>query len=170
MHLKPSLKTVLLAVAFGAFATSSQAQWQWTDKDGRKVFSDRPPPSDIAPKNILMQPAARAPVPAAEASAPVPAPAAKPAAPKLPVADARLEVKKKQAEDDELLKKKAEEEKFTKARSENCERAKKALATIESGVRISLVNAQGEREFMDDAARATESTRLRGIAQSDCPN
>jgi len=166
MHLKPSLKIVLLAVAFGAFAASSQAQWQWTDKDGRKVFSDRPPPADIAPKNILIRPAAREPVPPAEASAP----AARPAAPKLAATDARLEAKKKQAEDDELLKKKAEEEQLAKARSDNCDRAKKTLATIESGVRISLVNAKGERYYMDDTARAAESSRLRGIAQSDCAN
>jgi len=36
------------------------AQWQWIDKDGRKVFSDRPPPSDIAPNRILKQPGQRA--------------------------------------------------------------------------------------------------------------
>jgi hypothetical protein len=34
------------------------AQWQWIDKDGRKVYSDRSPPSDIQEKNILKRPAA----------------------------------------------------------------------------------------------------------------
>ncbi|WP_216088085.1 DUF4124 domain-containing protein, partial [Shigella flexneri] len=29
---------------------------QWVDKDGRKVFSDRPPPVDVPAKNILKQP------------------------------------------------------------------------------------------------------------------
>ena len=31
---------------------TASAQWEWTDKDGRKVFSDQGPPSDIPDKNI----------------------------------------------------------------------------------------------------------------------
>ncbi|MFX6884193.1 DUF4124 domain-containing protein, partial [Acinetobacter baumannii] len=55
------------------------AQWQWIDKDGRKVFSDRPPPQEIPEKNILKQPGgtraarpAAAPVPADAAAVPAP--------------------------------------------------------------------------------------------------
>ena len=33
-------KLLLLAVAC-TWAMGATAQWQWTDKDGRKVFSDR---------------------------------------------------------------------------------------------------------------------------------
>ena len=43
-------------------AIAAQAQYQWVDKDGRRVFSDRPPPADIPAKNVLTQPrGARAP-------------------------------------------------------------------------------------------------------------
>jgi hypothetical protein len=38
----------------------AQAQWQWVDKDGRKVFSDRAPPPDIPARNILRQPGSSA--------------------------------------------------------------------------------------------------------------
>ena len=75
---------------------------------------------------------------------------------------------KKQAEEEENLKKKTEEENLAKTRADNCERAIKALTTVQSGARISLINAKGEREFMDDAGRATEAKRLQGIAESDC--
>lgn len=170
MDIKFPLKSLAVALACGSFALSSLAQWQWVDKDGRKVFSDRAPPADIAPKNILTQPGAKVIVPPStgEAAAPVSPSPVKPAAPRLSGKDAQLEAKKKQAEEEENLKKKAEEENLAKTRADNCERAKKALATVQSGVRISLINPKGEREFMDDAGRATEAKRLQGIADSDC--
>ena len=34
-------KNVLVAIAGGVFAFSAFAQWQWVDKEGSKVFSDR---------------------------------------------------------------------------------------------------------------------------------
>ena len=45
-----------LLVALACFwSAGAMAQWQWLDKDGRKVFSDRPP-QDIAQDKILKQP------------------------------------------------------------------------------------------------------------------
>src|SRR6186713_1813524 len=41
MDLKLVSRTLILAVAGGSFALTAFAQWQWIDKDGRKVFSDR---------------------------------------------------------------------------------------------------------------------------------
>ena len=180
MKVTKLLKTLVLALAAGSFTASAVAQWQWMDKDGRKVFSDRPPPSDILEKNILKRPggltaspAAAPALPQGDEPAPEPtgtaAPAApKTSAPKLPAKDAQLEARKKAAEDQEAAKKKASEEKAALARGDNCERAKKALATMQSGMRVSVTNAKGEREFMDDNARATEVKRLQGIADNDC--
>ena len=82
--------------------------------------------------------------------------------------DKELEARKKQAADAEAAKRKAEEERVTKAKIENCARAKQAKASLESGVRISRTNAAGEREFMDDSAKATELKRIQGIITSDC--
>jgi hypothetical protein len=39
---------------------------------------------------------------------------------------------------------------------------------MDSGVRVGRVNASGEREIMDDAARAVETKRIQGIMASDC--
>jgi hypothetical protein len=174
MDFKSASKTLILALASSSFALTALAQWQWIDKDGRKVFSDRAPSTDIPQKNILKQPAHSAAEQAASdtAAAQPPAasaPAGKASAPKLSGKDAELETKKKQAEEQEAAKKKAEEETLAKARAENCERTKKSLATLQSGVRISTTtNAKGEREIMDDAARTVETKRLQGIIQSDC--
>ena len=103
----------------------------------------------------------------------VPAPSAvpaanAPAAPQIPVRDAELEAKKKQAEQAEEAKNKAELDRVSKARVESCERARKAKVTMESGVRLATTNAKGEREIMDDKAKAAESQRMDGIIRSDC--
>lgn len=177
MDLKLASKTLILALAGASFAVTAFAQWQWIDKDGRKVFSDRSPPADIKEKDILKRPGGTriattvAPAAAAEAAvSPTAAASAagKAGAPKLSGKDAQLEARKKQAEDEEAAKKKADEEKVAKAKAENCDRAKRGLLTFESGVRVSITNSKGEREFMDDNARAAETKRLRDITAADC--
>ena len=178
MDLKLVTRTLILAVAGGAFSVTALAQWQWIDKDGRKVYSDRSPPADIPAKNILKAPrgakvvaepvANDAPAAAPGAAASAPAAKSDPNAPKLTGKDAQLEAKKKQAEDEAAAKKLADEEKVTKAKAENCERAKKTLANLQSGQRISSTNAKGERDYMDDSAKAAEIKRIQGIVSSDC--
>ena len=175
-------KLLLLAIAC-TWALGAAAQWQWIDKDGRKVFSDRPPPQEIPQKNILKQPggaqpARPAPAAAASDSADATAPAgagATAAAPPKQAAsaprtgkDKALEEKKAQADAAEAAQKKAEEDKLAKAKAENCTRARQAKADYDSGRPIMQTNAQGERVFMDEAGRAAETKRLDGIIASDC--
>ena len=159
---------LLISLSAGAFA-----QWQWIDKDGRKIFSDRGPGPEIPEKSILKRPAGSKlnslPPPSnaasdADASA---APTAVPA-PKDAGVDKNLEAKKKQAEAAEAAKNKAEDERIARAKAENCRLAKQSKTTFDSGVRVSRTNASGEREFLDDAARAAEVQRLQGIISSDC--
>ena len=57
---------------------------------------------------------------------------------------------------------------MAKSRADNCDRAKKGLVAVQSGVRLSVINAKGEREFMDDNERAKETKRLQAIADSEC--
>ncbi len=169
-----ALRPILLALACALPALAS-AQWQWLDKDGRKVFSDRPPPADIAANRILKQPGMRAVDPAVAAAAAASAPAANgpgaasaPSAPKVSGVDKDLEARKKQAEAAEAAKKKAEEEQQAKVRADNCTRARDARKTYESGVRIARTNAKGEREFIDDNQRKAEMGRLDAIIAKDC--
>lgn len=152
------------------------AQWQWVDKDGRKVFSDQPPPNSVPDKNILRRPGKSAPAPAEAAAGPsaaqpgaadTPAGQAQ-AAPKLTGKDKALEDKKKQQDAAAQEAKKAEEERQAKVRAENCARAKSAKASYDSGVRIARTNAKGEREVLDDAARAADVKRLQGLIDSEC--
>ena len=174
-----AVKMFTLAVAGWAFATTALAQWQWTEKDGRKVFSDRPPPSEVADKDISRRPSdslktsAQGTTGAVGAVATKPAMAAsasatKAASPKLSGKDAELEAKKKQSDEQEAAKKKSEEEAAAKVRADNCERAKAAMATLQSGARMATVNASGEREIFDDAKRAAETRRTQEVVASNC--
>jgi type IV secretory pathway VirB10-like protein len=166
---KLSWRAPLLMGLLLASSSVAMAQWQWIDGTGRKVFSDTPPPASIPDKNIVRKPGAGMAPPAvsAEPVAAVTAPAA-PAAPQIPARDTELEAKKKQAEQAEEAKKKTEMERLVKARADSCERARKAKITMDSGVRLATTNAKGEREIMDDKARAAEAQRMEGIIRSDC--
>lgn len=167
------LRSICL-VALATLSSGTYAQWQWLDKDGRKVFSDRAPPPGVPDKNILLRPGqhknalnpvdAEAPDSGAAASAPN----SSASAPKVSGVDKGLAEKKKKADQEEAAKRKAEEDKLAKAKADNCVRAKQAKAGLDSGVRLSRTNQQGEREILDDAARAAESQRIQGIIDSDC--
>lgn len=164
-------KMLLLALAC-TFTLGAAAQWQWIDKDGRKVFSDRAPPPDTPEKNILKQPGGQRgarPAPLASDSAAnaalTPPPAASAAG---RGKDKELEEKRAQVEAAEAAKKKAEAERVAKIKADNCARARQAKAVFNSGKPITQPNAQGERIYLDEAARAAEAKRIDGIIGSDC--
>lgn len=166
---------LLLGAAMAVMCLHASAQWQWLDRDGRKVFSDIAPPPDVPEKNILKRPG-KAPSAPSPASTTSPEPITSPpggtsqagAPSKKSELELKLEEKKKQADQAEAAKRKAEEERISKAKAESCERARRALATLDSGVRMSTTNAKGEREFMDESARTAEKKRIQGVVASDC--
>ncbi len=167
-------RLIALAVAC-ALPAIAAAQYQWIDKDGRKVFSDRPPPADIAPNRILKQPGKAAPAATEGASAEGEAPGANAtgataaaSAPKVATVDKDLEAKRKQKEAEEAAKQKDQDAKVAQAKADNCTRAKSTKANYDSGARIARTNAKGEREFLDDAQRASEVKRLEEIIARDC--
>ncbi len=140
----------------------------WIGRDGVKAFSDRPPPADIADKNILRRPGAAPlllltplPAPAAPASAAASAPAAS-------GVDRALADRKRKAEEAEQAQRKEVEEKNQLAKADNCVRARQAKASYESGMRIQRVNEKGEVEVLDAAARAAEVQRVQSIIEVDC--
>jgi hypothetical protein len=146
------------------------AQWQWTDANGKRVFSDTAPPASVPEHAIISRPDGRAAVPktsppSGEASGSASAPAADPAAAKQLK---ELEAKRKQAEDAEKAKEKAEQARQARARADNCQRAKTAQMALNSGTPLRTMNAQGERIFMDESARKAELSRVQSIIQQDC--
>lgn len=166
------IRTFLLS-ALWLVAASAQAQWQWLDKSGRKVYSDQPPPSDIPVNNILKRPgkaAAAAPAAAVAAQPAASAAAAAPAAakPELSESDKDLLAKKKQAEAEAQAKIKAQAERQAQLKATNCQKARANQAVMDSGVRVAITNTKGEREFLDDAARAEEQRKIRIAIEANC--
>jgi hypothetical protein len=53
-------------------------------------------------------------------------------------------------------------------RQQDCARARNYLRQLEDGVRIVRADAQGNREFMDDATRSAETARTREIISATC--
>lgn len=158
----------LLAVCSLAFAQPVLAQWKWRDKNGQMHISDVPPPAGVADKDILQRPdagrrAASAPQAAASVAAAASGAASAPGA-----LEAEVEARRAKAEQEEKAKRKAAEEQAAAARAENCSRARRHVVTLESGQRIARTNDKGEREFLDDKARAEELQRARSIIGSDC--
>ena len=173
--IRPSVLLVTLLLSTGAMA-----QWQWLDKDGRKVFSDRAPPPGVPDKSILKRPGAPrvlAPLMKENDSGGTPLDtnasgiAGEPSvnsAPRISGIDNELADKKKKAEQEDAVKRKFEEDRVAKVRADNCVRAKQSKAGFDSGVRLWRFNQQGEREIMDDATRATEAQRIQAVIDAEC--
>jgi hypothetical protein len=150
-----------------AAAPEAWAQWKWKDGKGQVHISDLPPPRDIPDKDVMQRPndsvrraAAAAAAQASAASAAAPAPK--------PKVDPELEARRARQEQEQKAREKAAEDKASSQRSENCQRARQHLATLESGMRIARVNEKGEREILDDKARAEEMQRARQVMASVC--
>jgi hypothetical protein len=160
------LRTILLLATCLA-VPAAYAQWLWIDNSGRKVFSDQAPPPSVPANKILKRPG-NAPAQPEPVAAAAPAASSPASMPKVSGKDKELEEKKKQAAAADAEKKKAQEEELAKARADSCDRTKRAKATLDSGIRIVTTNNKGEREFLDDNARAAEAKRLDGIVARDC--
>ena len=166
IRLSAPVRATLFVALLAVLALPAQAQWRWRDKAGHVTASDLPPPRDIPDKDILQRPdAARR---AAAAGPAAPASAASAALTAAAPADPELETRRRAAEQQKQAKAKADDERLAAQRAENCRRARSAVTTFESGQRIARTNDRGEREFLDDRARADELRRAQDIVASDC--
>jgi hypothetical protein len=157
----------LLVAAFvlAGAAPPAQAQWKWRDKTGQINASDRPPSLEVPEKDILARPTPDAKrVPAVVASAASAAVLGRAA----PAGDRELEARKRGAEQEQASKAKAEEERLANQRAENCRRARTHMNALDSGQRIARINDKGEREVLDDRARADEMRQAREVIASEC--
>jgi hypothetical protein len=165
-----------MALAVAALTLAPQdanAQWQWRDAQGRVTVSDRPPPSDVPASAVLSRPAA-------STSAAGGASAARTTTSQTSGSavmatnttssgkDPALDATRKKNMEEAAEKKRMEEEKAILAKRDNCSRAKGQAMSIEGGHRMTRMNAQGEREHLDDKARAEELARTREVMSANC--
>ena len=167
---RSSLHRRLSAVCLAALllgAGPALAQYKWKDSRGQVHASDMPPPRDNPDKDVLQRPSSG---PSRMAAAPatgatLAASAALPG--KLPV-DPELEARRKRTEDEAKVLKRADEDRLAAQRSENCQRARQQMATLDNGQRLVRYSDKGERVVLDDAARADEAQAARRAIAQDC--
>jgi len=178
----PWTHKLLLTLAAGAalaVSLAAEAQWAWRDAGGRMVYSDQPPPKSIPPKDIVRQPMAPAgpqytPAPDSRDDAPAGAkPAAEPAKPPAKaaapsLAEREMQSRQRQQQLAEAQKKSAEEATRQAQQADNCARLKSYLRALDDGHRVGRINAAGEREILDDDARAAETARTRALIDQQC--
>lgn len=153
------IATIATFMVLAVLANGAQAQVLcWTTKDGKRQCGDTPPPgvktTPIGSQAVPPAPAAPT-APAAPASgAAAKKPAAKPAAD--PADKQKAAEKEKQAQE------------VAEAKKQNCESARNALLSLESGQRISRVGQDGERYFLDEQQIAQETERARQVVAKNC--
>ncbi|MRV71622.1 DUF4124 domain-containing protein [Duganella sp. FT92W] len=169
------LAGALLAVACTAPVAHAQAPYIWIDDKGMKQLSDQPPPPSVPLNRILRQPrnAQIAPAPAAADN-----PAANAAAPtadsgkasaedkaKRPptLAERNADFAKRQAEAAAASQKAAQEAAQKSSESANCENARSNQLALESGVRMSTFDKDGQRGYLTDAQRAERSKQNKAV-------
>ena len=152
---------LLTATALAAFASLAHAQYMWIDEKGVKQLSDRGPPSSIPQKNILKAPygmptaamlAQEKPAAAATAAPSSNELASKPTS----LADRNADFRKRAKEKEEREQKDAAAAAEKVGKAEDCERARSYKRSLDSGVRVSTTEKNGERGYMSDEQRAAE--------------
>lgn len=156
-----NLQIFALIIASTATVFSATAQtYQWKDSSGRTVISDTPPPGSA-------KESARTIGGKATGANAGPAAGKAPEAPKT-FAEKDMDFKKRQQETSDKAEKAEKEKAAALDKRENCDRAQKQLALLESGQRIATTDDKGERQIMEDAEREKEMERARRFVSESC--
>ena len=137
-------KPILIAFALTTLSLLPIAHGQtyrWVDAEGRVRITDTPPPGNVKAQK--------------SSSSGITSPGTEPVTTSSPksAAEKDMDFKKRQKESKEKADKDAKEQNAAAEKSENCERARRALAGLESGQRISTTDSKGEKSFLDDEQR-----------------
>lgn len=146
------MRAVITALAMLPLAASAQV-YIWKDASGKTHYSDRPPAERGVDSRKL----------GASFDSPEEVAAARKAA-----AEKRMEATKRGKDAEDAAGKAEKEQAANVERQKNCDRAKSALAGLESGQVRFRLNDQGEREALDDNVREAELAAARKSVESWC--
>ena len=180
----PTTISSLVLVAFSLLASVAHAQWAWIDSKGTRQYSDTPPPADVPKKNILRTPAGPVVVdrsygdPTARPEAAASAPADGASAPAVSASAARAGASKpltpeeafqKRQKDLAAAQAKAQKDQAEASKkSADCQSARNYASTLQSGQRVSQNDAQGNKQTLNDAQRASELSRAQESIAASC--
>jgi hypothetical protein len=142
--LRATLAALTLLLASAAPADAGAALYKWTDAQGRVVYSDQPPVTG----NVKTEQMRGAPPPANPNAA-------------KELAQREAEFKKRQDEAAKAEAKASKDRVSSAEHAENCAQMRAELKQLtESQLAMYRYNANGEREVMDDDARAKERAKV----------
>lgn len=160
MH-KSALPLVACLLALVAAGAGAQTVYKWRDANGEMHISDSPPPTGTTNvtqsgmPGVGRMPTAMAPASGASAAG-----------------DAALEKKKDKLEAQHRAASAAEqaraEQQRADARAVNCSAAQEQIRELQSGQRVAIVNAKGERVYLDDQAIASRLRQAQQTAAQSC--
>ena len=147
------LLIVLILASANVFAAISK----WVDGQGQVHYSDQPPPLEAKAETLR----------SASGSEGNTTPTSAPAAPKT-IAEREAELKKsqkaKQEAADNALQKQANEE----AKKTSCVTSQQNLRTLQEGMRMIEIDANGERSYMDDKQRQQRIAKAQQDVSTYC--
>lgn len=149
--MKYSLAIFLLLCGFNTHAALNK----WVDAEGKVHYSDTPP-VDTKVKKLR------------SSSAPDPVTSTNDVAAPKSLAEREAEWKKSQQSKAEAEQKAAQKKEQELAQQKNCEAARSNLATLENSPALVTYNAQGERTYLDDTARAQRIEEARQAIKNNC--
>lgn len=156
--MKKFLLILLVLTSANVFADLKK----WTDADGKVHYSDQPPPANVKAKTLRTTPVAGSLMSTSGVAA-----TSAPAGSKT-IAEADAEYKKAQQAKKEAVEKATKEQAKADAMKAQCAAAQQNLQTLESGMRLQVLNANGERGYMDDSQRQQNLAKAREDVSTYC--
>ena len=163
--MKPVFIFAIIFASTAAVNASQAETFQWKDSNGHTVVSDVPPPASAKGRRSI---GGAKPLAASEAAEEKPGEPPKVADAPKTMAEKDFEFKKRQQEAKEKAEKQAKEQAAEANKRENCERARRNLATLESNQPVTTYGNNGERKLMDASQRDQEMERSRKFMADSC--
>ncbi|NOU00411.1 MAG: DUF4124 domain-containing protein [Gallionella sp.] len=148
--MKSSLLLLLLLCSTNAFPAS----YKWVDENNRTHYSEQPPPNIKA--KVLTS-----------VSGGNNAAASSPAAPKS-IAERAAELDKAKQAKKEIADKMAQKQAADDVLKINCDNAKRNLASLQDGIRLVEIDANGERSYLNDEQRQQRTTKAQQDVKENC--
>ena len=149
------MKNFLLLLLMLFSANTFAALNKWVDANGKVHYSDQPPPVNVKAETLRSPAASSEPAKASSA----------PAAPKT-LAEREAELKKAEQEKKKTAEKTAQEQAKADNKKANCALSQQNLKMLQDGVRLTDIDANGERYYLNDEQREQRIAK----AQQDIGN
>lgn len=145
--------TALLLLSFISMSAHAGLN-KWVDENGKVHYSDTPPTNAKVESVRVITGKGQEAAPADYSSK--------------NYSQREAELKKARQEKKDAAEKSAREADQQEARKRNCAAARENLRVLESGTRLVTYDENGERSFMDDAARAERLNEARSVVSNNC--